>query len=298
VRDRRCWVVVAPLLLVGALALTSCTPARAGTRCRRGQVWGQDATYVLQCRNGRWTRVITKVALAQAIASRRVGVDGATVTLPPASPGPAFQVVVVVGSDGVVDPSTGAAIDHELALVDHWFAVQTGGDTPRFGRDRSGNLAVTVVRLPQTTAAIEASPAPFQLLQQELNAVDLPSPGNALAVYAAFSNPTACGEGIAGLAVDWTLTPRCPGAPSVSTPAFPSGATFVMAHELVHAFGAVPSCAPHWDGTGHVNDSPADLVWGGASFDFAHLTLDVGHDDYYRTGRVGCPDIANSPYWQ
>jgi hypothetical protein len=263
-------------------------------------VWGQDQTYILQCRAGRWTRVITKAAFAQAVAASRVGVDSATasVTLPLASRGPSFQVVEVVGSDGVVDPSAGAAINHELALIERWFVGQTGGRQPRFARDGAGNLAVTLVRLPQTTAALSSSPAPFQLLQQELGSVGLPSPGNALAVYAAFSNPIACGEGIAGLAVDWMSTPRCPGPPSVSTPAFPSGATFVMTHELVHAFGAVPSCAPHWDGTGHVNDSPADIVWGGTDFDLAHLTLDVGHDDYFHTGRTGCLDIANSPYWQ
>jgi hypothetical protein len=290
--------VVAPVVLVAALALTSCTPARAGTRCRSGQVWGQDDTYILQCRNGRWTRVITKAALAQAVATSRQHVESATVSLPPVSPGPEFQVVEVVGSDGVVDPSAGAAINHELALVDQWFAGQTGGRQPRFGRDAAGNIAVTLVRLHQTTASISSASAPFALLRQDLSAVGLPSPGNALAVYAAFPNPVACGEGIAGIAVDWTLTAGCPGAPSTSTAAFPAGATFVMTHELVHAFGAVPACAPHYDGTGHVNDSNADIVWGGTNFDMAHLTLDVGHDDYYRTGRTNCLDIANSPYWQ
>ena len=253
---------------------------------------------MLACRNGRWQRVITKTALAQAFAPRRVGVESASVSLPPVSPGPQFQVVVVVGSDGVVDPSTGAAINHELALIDQWFAGQTGGRQPRFGRDGAGNVAVTLIRLGQTTASLSSSPTPFARLQEDLGDAGLPSRGNALAVYAAFSNPNACGEGITGIAVDWTLTPNCPGAPSTSTPAFPWGATFVMAHELVHAFGAAPSCAPHWDGTGHVNDSSADIVWGGTSFDLAHLTLDVGHDDYYRTGRAGCLDIANSPYWQ
>jgi len=29
----------------------------------------------------------------------------------------------------------------------------------------------------------------------------------------------------------------------------------------------------------------------------ARLSFDTGHDDYYRTGRHGCPDIANSPVW-
>jgi hypothetical protein len=242
--------------------------------------------------------VITKTALAQAIATHRQGVESSAVSLPPVSAGPEFQVLVVVGSDGVVDPSTGAAINHELTLIDQWFAGQTGGRRPRFQRDGAGNVAVTLVRLVETTASLSSSPTPFAQLQQDLRGVGLPSPGNALAVYAAFSSPDACGEGITGIAVDWMLTPNCPGAPSTSTPAFPWGATFVMTHELVHAFGAVPSCAPHWDGTGHVNDSPADIVWGGTSFDLAHLTLDVGHDDYYRTGRPGCPDIATSPYWQ
>ncbi len=134
---------------------------------------------MLVCRNGRWHRVITKAALARAIAASRARVESATLTLPPSSPGAQFQVVEVVGSDGAVDPSGVAAINHELALVDRWFATQTGGRQPRFGRDGAGNLAVWIVRLPETTAALAASPSQFALLRQELSARGLPSPGNA-----------------------------------------------------------------------------------------------------------------------
>jgi hypothetical protein len=300
-RPRSVVVLALAMVAVGSL-LVSCTPARAGARCRRGQVWGQDSAWVLQCRRGRWQRVITKSDLARIVAARnRPAVAGVSITAPAgplaAAAGPAFQVVYVVGADGAADPSMPAAIDHELSLVRGWYLGQTGGRAPRMVRDVGGHVAVWTVRVAETTAALGSASAPFTALQSELSGLGLPSRGDGVLVYAAFDVPSACGEGISGIGVVWLGTPGCLGPPSLTTPWFGAGATFTAAHELVHAFGAVQSCAPHWDGTGHVDDSPADIVWGGQHPDPAHVVLDVGHDDYYGTGRSGC-DIALSPFWE
>lgn len=70
------------VLLVAVLAagvLTACDVRVAGRRCTVGSPLAQDATHVLQCRNGRWTRVATKqevaLRLAAAFHSMPTGVD-------------------------------------------------------------------------------------------------------------------------------------------------------------------------------------------------------------------------------
>jgi hypothetical protein len=87
-------------------------------------------------------------------------------------------------------------------------------------------------------------------------------------------------------------------SPAAATATFGEGETFVIAHELVHTLGAVPPCGPHYGNDGHVIDDPRDLLYDGPiRVPPRAVLLDPGHDDYYRTGRHDCPDIANSPVW-
>lgn len=80
------------------------------------------------------------------------------------------------------------------------------------------------------------------------------------------------------------------------TSMWPSGGTYLMGHELTHMLGAVPSCAPNSDGTGHVSDDNADVLYSGPEMrDWDNLVLDPGNDDYYNHGRDDCTDIADSP---
>jgi hypothetical protein len=55
------------------------------------------------------------------------------------------------------------------------------------------------------------------------------------------------------------------------------------AHEMTHGMGAVDSHAPHYCDSGHVCDSPNDLMKATAmeGDTLASATLDVGRDDYY-----------------
>jgi hypothetical protein len=68
-------------------------------------------------------------------------------------------------------------------------------------------------------------------------------------------------------------------------------------HDLVHALGFVPSCSPHYIPGNHVYDYPKDLMYAGSEpWDIAHLTLDVGHDDYYKHSTGTCFDLSQSVY--
>lgn len=54
-------------------------------------------------------------------------------------------------------------------------------------------------------------------------------------------------------------------------------------HEVLHALGFVPACAPHTTANGHVSDPPNDLMYAGNQpWDIAHMVLDAGQDDYFQ----------------
>ena len=101
----------------------------------------------------------------------------------------------------------------------------------------------------------------------------------------------ACASTQAGVA--WMTEKACNIKPVAPT-AWPFDATYVTAHELVHVFGAVPDCAPHANGMGHVTDDARDILYAGAR-DFNNLMLGPGRDDYFGTAGSTCVDIASSP---
>lgn len=68
-------------LTLVALTLAACQPARAGARCRTTD-FGEDGTYVLQCRSGRWVRTMTKAAAANLILAVIASKTTTTTTLP------------------------------------------------------------------------------------------------------------------------------------------------------------------------------------------------------------------------
>ena len=113
-----------------------------------------------------------------------------------------------------------------------------------------------------------------------------------------FAEQVRCGEGSqSGFAIVWIGS--CNNTPSVNSATFGDGATETIAHELVHALGAVERCAPHYGRNGHVTDDPRDLLYDGPapSPGGAALLLDPGNDDYFRTGSRDCPDITAHHAW-
>ena len=80
-----------------------------------------------------------------------------------------------------------------------------------------------------------------------------------------------------------------------------TGFALTMLHELLHVFGAVPSCAPNYInlGGGHVNDDPNDLMFAGPGADRSgDVVMDAARDDYFRHGQTDCLDTADSPFWR
>ena len=68
-----------------------------------------------------------------------------------------------------------------------------------------------------------------------------------------------------------------------------------MLHEIMHTLGLVGRYAPHHTREGHTSDSPRDLMYAGDG-DWDPRVLDVGHDDYYLTGRTDIPDLSRSVF--
>ena len=81
--------------------------------------------------------------------------------------------------------------------------------------------------------------------------------------------------------------------PPARTPTpWPYGATYLTAHEMTHAFGAVPACAPHYDLVPATSTTNDVLYAGPGDRDWNNIQLDPGHDDYYGHGR---PTASTSP---
>ncbi|MDO9352852.1 MAG: hypothetical protein Q7T55_04115 [Solirubrobacteraceae bacterium] len=212
----------------------------------------------------------------------------------PSAARPSFRAIYAVASDQTPVAGKYAAITASANATNDWFATQTtGGVRPRWVRDGGGAIVVSTVRLPRPAAAYDT--ATFASLVSELG-VAAPTPANQKTVlWFDVKSPNGCGVTGSGLSV--LFEAACNIHPATSD-VFPYGATYLTAHEMTHNFGAVASCAPHASGGGHVADDNRDLLYAGAGArDWANITLDPGHDDYYATGNPACPGIESSPYW-
>ena len=81
-------------------------------------------------------------------------------------------------------------------------------------------------------------------------------------------------------------------APDEDSPAY---LEFAMLHELLHALGMTPACAPNHHRAGHTSDSNTDLMYAGDQPWFPSV-LDLGNDDYWRHGNGDCVDLADSAF--
>jgi hypothetical protein len=216
-----------------------------------------------------------------------------------------IHVLYVLASDGddrALD--TDGTIHTSVAVAQQWMSDQTAGKPFRldtFG----GQLDTTFVRLAQTEAAL----APQGSALVDTFAAEVAARGfsDRFKVYAVYyDGPTAeaCGSGqtpghTVALYLDGQLTDPafldCALNVFAGAGGPPGYWEFSFEHELVHAMGAVPSCAPHSDGAGHTNDTPTDLMYAGP-LAWQPSVLDPGHDDYYGHARSDCLDLASSGY--
>ncbi|MEA2449876.1 MAG: hypothetical protein QOG63_1808 [Thermoleophilaceae bacterium] len=217
-----------------------------------------------------------------------------------------MYVVPSDGADGGIDQD--GTLAGSVASWQAWLRDQTGGhglvlDT--FG----GALDVTFVRL-DTSEEQVASNGVFARdeIERQLRALGFDAPNKVYAVYYdGVVRANTCGGGawpptlpgsVAALYLQGELPPQYPQCNTnpFAGPTDPPGyMEYAMLHEILHTMGFVPECAPHHARSGHTSDSPTDILYAGDE-PWTPQSLDVGHDDYFDTGRSDCLDLASSSF--
>lgn len=218
-----------------------------------------------------------------------------TTTTVPGSPPPAgIQAVLVLPADATPVLDRAAAIVSTVGAVQGWFESQTGGRHPVFQRV-GANIDVITVRIAESEAQAAAAPSFESLVVPQIRAAipSLDSESPLAIIYEGTTSDEACGRANTQHLV--MAMGNCTIYPSANA-RFPSGMTYLLAHELTHLLGAVPGCAPHVFNGGHVNDSNRDILYSGPEQrDWSNLVLDAGNDDYFRHSIPGCRDIDDNP---
>jgi Divergent InlB B-repeat domain len=219
--------------------------------------------------------------------------------------GPQIHAMYVLPADGADRGlDTDGTIGASVANWQGWFRGQTQG--PGLRLDTSGGeLDVTFRRLSQTDAQLAARGVFLRdAIEQELKAAGFDVPGRIYAVYYDGSNTAACGGGawppslpgnVGAVYMRATFGAGFPCYDPTLSRAGLQIMDFAIVHEVMHTMGFVPTCAPHHTRAGHVSDSPTDLMYAGDE-PWRPSVLDVGRDDYYHAHRLGCLELAESPY--
>jgi hypothetical protein len=248
-----------------------------------------------------------------------VGVMAATGYLiwdPPraSSPNPRhLQPVYALPSDVARVAGREEAILHEVGVVTDWYRQQLDGRYPRFGR--SGKpVTVDAVTLPWTRAQLESLGTWEHQIPEWLRERELIADDAVPMVYVESSTwdsqcATTTQERVTGTADGPAvggpgLTELRPGAMVIfmskcedrpdRTAEMPGHLTLTLATQILHLLGAVSDEGEHLRPVAIIDDPRDPLYQGSRSVDREHLTLDPGHDDYYRHGRTDRRDIATS----
>lgn len=247
--------------------------------------------------------------------SSRSGSDSVAVSIPRATAdladegSPSVHVLYVVPSDGTDHQyDTDGTLWTSLASWREWFSDQAAGLQLRLDT-YNGRPDITFVRLDRTEVEMDS----FGLftrdqLEYELLAAGFDDPSKIYLVYYDGGGPgtTACGGGpyppdLPGTVAALYLQGEPAGAPPCASnafttdPAAPGYFEFGALHEVIHALGFTPSCAPHVTAGSHVSDSNTDLMYAGP-LAWAPSTLDFNRDDYFGAEVPGCIDLARSTF--
>ena len=233
---------------------------------------------------------------AAATAAR----ERAVTDMPDDISGPQVHFLYIVpsdGGDGQLD--TSGVISVSVASWQAWLRGQTGGRGLRLDTYH-GELDITFLRF---AGAFEG--------RRSLDVIRAAGFNDPTKIYAVVWDG---GAGWSACGASWASPPFgiliLRGTPPGGAPCalFPLGGNplgysdFAMLHEIGHALGYVPSCAPHYtSGRGpHVSDSRFDLMYTGNEpwgvNDWRRMELDVGRDDYFMANVPGCPDLSANPY--
>jgi hypothetical protein len=191
--------------------------------------------------------------------------------------------------------SVANTMQSDAETIDTWWRGQDGTRTPRFDLAQLScgtQLDVTDLRLSQSSSQLSPVQSRFQTIANALFASGLDSHFEKYVVYYDGPAPSdVCGQGGSlsnGLGYAVVYVQACSGVPT----------GVVAVHELVHAYGAVPTGAPNAcsDSPAHVCDTDRDLMYPFADgTPLSGLFLDSGRNDYY--GHSGAwPDVQDSPW--
>jgi len=217
----------------------------------------------------------------------------------------AVQPLYVLPRDGIDNGlAAKGTIDRSVAAMQKWFGEQTGGCRLRF---LAGPPAT--VRLGQTDAQIASAHDHVRdLVEELLRARGYDNPNRIYAVWYDGTSTYSCGGGawpptLMGHVAALYLQGRydnvdCSRDEYSSDGVKPEINEFKMLHEILHTLGFVARRAPHHTRKGHVSDDPTDLMYAGPTGPpyWQPSVLDVGHDDYYMTGRTDLPDLSRSVF--
>jgi hypothetical protein len=220
---------------------------------------------------------------------------------------PQVHVIYALPSDGrdrALD--TDGTLTNSVASFNAWLASKTSGRPLRLDTYH-GSLDVSYLRLNRTDSDLAATGHVVDTILPAVQAAGFDAPHKIYAVYYDGTSKEACGQApspghIAAMYLHGLPDSPvpCDSASFAGAGGAPGYAEFIMLHQIMHALGVVPSCAPHqWRG-GHVSDNPNDLMWAGngnwAPDGWNSVILDAHNDDYYKAGIAGCFDLDSSPY--
>jgi hypothetical protein len=211
------------------------------------------------------------------------------------------QVLYASLDDAALDASIVPAIRNEIGIVQAWFATQTRGrelDVVTGDNDDAIDVSATTLDLEAARQRDRADAASLVIDAFRDRLADEPDELLLVFVPVRFDRQVRCGEGSqATIAIVWIGS--CGQVPSTASRTLGDGTTVTIAHELVHALGAVAECAPHYGNNGHVTDDPHDLMYDGDVGPATPIALDPGHDDYWKSGSRDCQsDISDHPAWR
>ena len=249
--------------------------------------------------------VVALLASASAARAAPDALPRSTTDRPDDARGPQVHALYVLPSDGVDRAlDTNGTIAASVANWQRWVQGQTFNNGLRLDTS-GGELDVTFVRLARTDAQLAARGLALRdALEEELRSKAIVLPGKMYATYYDGSSAAACGGSawppklLGAVAAVYLRATFGPGATCYEPERSRAGLQimdFAVLHEVLHAIGFVPACAPNHARDGHVSDSPRDLMYAGDEA-WRPSVLDVGNDDYFHAHILGCPEFAVSRY--
>ena len=264
---------------------------------------------VVACRAMRAAPVLTAI-LALLLAAPATAAERATGDRPDDFSGAQVHLVYAIPSDGVDRGlDTGGQIAQTISNFQAWMRAQAGGRALRFDT-AGGALDVTFVRLPAPDTTFLAKGRQLRdELERQLKPLGFTAWDKIYEVFydGVSPGPDTCGGGswpptLVGNTValylhgTFAVAPPCLGNPLPTSDGTPGYWGFSAGHEVLHAIGLAPTCAPHHTRAGHTSDSPTDLMYAGDE-GWQPAVLDVGHDDYFMAGIPGCASLEQSAFF-